>query len=134
MRKLVASVVFGSLCFSGGTAVALDAAEGVKKACEKEIASLCSDVPEGEARLVACLYSHEDKVSSACDRALYEAAAQLGQAVEAMQFVAEECKEDIAKTCGDVPAMKGRLRACLAEHEKQITPRCRAALQQTAVR
>ncbi|MEJ2691145.1 MAG: cysteine rich repeat-containing protein [Deltaproteobacteria bacterium] len=75
--------------------------ETVAKGCEKELTAYCKDVTPGEGRVLACLYAHEDKLSGRCDYALYDAAAQLDRAVNAMAYVAEECGDDMDKYCAD---------------------------------
>ena len=49
--------------------------------CQAEIETYCKDVTPGEARIMACLYAHEDKLSERCKCALYEASCQLERAV-----------------------------------------------------
>ncbi|HVP65677.1 MAG TPA: cysteine rich repeat-containing protein [Anaeromyxobacteraceae bacterium] len=134
MPRLVASIAAGLLVLAGGRAQAAEnVVENVKKACEKELSTFCQGVREGEGRLLACLYAREDQVSLKCDQALYEAAVQLQQAIEALRFVAAECREDALKTCGDVVVGEGRVRACLQKSEKTLSERCRSALKQTGL-
>jgi hypothetical protein len=45
--------------------------------CRAEIETYCKDVTPGEARILACLYAHEDKLPERCLYALYEASGQL---------------------------------------------------------
>ena len=48
--------------------------------CQAEIETYCKDVTLGKARIMACLYAHEDKLSERCKYALYEASCQLARA------------------------------------------------------
>jgi hypothetical protein len=45
--------------------------------CQAEIETYCKDVIPGEARIMACLYAHEDKLPKRCRYAFYEASVQL---------------------------------------------------------
>lgn len=44
--------------------------------CQTEIETYCKDVTPGEARILACLYAHEDKLPERCRYAFYEASVQ----------------------------------------------------------
>lgn len=100
------------------------AAEG----CKKELETYCSKVTPGEGRILACLYAHEDKISTRCDYALYDAAVQLERAVSALAYVANECDDDLDKFCSSTKAGQGRLAMCLKKNEKQISKRCSQAI------
>ena len=107
--------------------------EGVKKACHKELTTFCKGVQPGEGRIVACLYAFQDRVSGKCTYAVYDAAAQLDQAVTALKFAAAECKDDLLKYCGNVEVGNGRVKACLEKHESSLTDKCKDALRQTGI-
>jgi len=103
-------------------AVALeDIAQSVATGCEKELTTYCKDVTPGQGRILACLFAHSDKVSGRCEYAVYDAAAQLERAVSALTYVANECDEDIDKTCGKVEAGEGRILTCLKKNERKRT-------------
>jgi len=115
-------------------AVAKGIVETVATGCKKELAAYCKDVTPGEGRVLACLYAHEDKLSGRCDYALYDAAAQLDRAVNALAYVAEECGDDMDKYCAEVPTGEGRLLDCLEKNEKNINSRCKDALKDTGMK
>ncbi len=50
--------------------------------CQAEIETYCKDVTPGEARILACLYAHEDKLPERCLYALYEASGQLARSLK----------------------------------------------------
>jgi hypothetical protein len=100
----------------------------VKEGCEKEMTSFCKEVTPGEGRILACLYAYEDKLSTRCEYALYDASAQLEHAVAALAYGANECKADLEKHCAKVEAGEGRLAACLKKNEKDLTARCKTAM------
>ena len=136
MRKLIAfSMVVGALLV-GGNARAEEQPLGdkVKKACAKELSTFCKGVPQGEGRILACFYAFEDKLSDACVYALYDAAAQLEQAVAAVKFAANQCHDDLEKFCANVKPGQGRGLACLDKHDKDVSPQCKDALAQTGLK
>jgi len=61
--------------------------ETVANGCKAELDTYCKDVLPGEGRVLACLYAYSDKLSGKCEYALYDAAAQLEQAVDALAYV-----------------------------------------------
>jgi len=145
-NTILISVMLCIMVVCGGTALAQAQQEGpaeaaaqrivetVAKGCEKELSTYCKDVTPGEGRVLACLYAHEDKLSGRCDYALYDAAAQLDRAVNALAYVAEECGDDMDKYCAEVPTGEGRLLDCLKKNEEKISSRCKDALQDTRMK
>lgn len=109
---------------AGGTSLT----EQVKEGCKAELESHCKDVTPGEGRLLACLYAFEDKLSSRCDYALYDASMRLERAVAALSHGATECKSDINKHCGNVQAGEGRIIDCLKKNEAKLSKRCHRAM------
>jgi len=106
----------------------------VAKGCEKELKTYCADVTPGQGRILACLYSHGDKLSAQCDFALYDAAAQLERAVAALAYVANECDEDLDKHCSSVSPGDGRLLDCLDKNAKKISQRCKEAIKDVGLK
>ena len=78
---------------------------------------------------MACLYAHGDKLSGKCEFALHDAAVQLERAVAALSYVANECDEYLDKYCSEVAPGEGRLLDCLEKHDKDVSGRCKEALQ-----
>ena len=102
----------------------------IKTGCEAELKSYCSQVTPGQGRVLACLYSHEEKLSGRCEYALYDASAQLKKFIATIRYAASECKNDLKKYCSSVPAGEGRLVTCLTDQqEDKISQRCDQALQ-----
>jgi hypothetical protein len=135
LKMLLSSMVVGSLLLAGGPARAEETlADSLKKACHKELTTFCKGVPQGQGRILACLYAFEDKVSDKCVYAVYDAALQLEQAVAALKFAASECKGDLEKYCASVKPGQGRGLACLNKNEKDLAPGCKDALKQTGLR
>jgi len=53
------------------------------------------DVKPGVGRILARLYSYQDKLPEKCEYELYYAAARLEKAVVALRYVAKECEADM---------------------------------------
>ena len=104
--------------------------ESVVEGCMTELETYCNDVTPGQKRVLACLYSRNDKLSGKCEYALYDAAVQLERAVAALSYVVNECADDLVELCADVPAGEGRLLECLAKNESKVTTRCKDAFKQ----
>ena len=102
--------------------------EIVAQGCETELKSYCKDVTPGEGRILACLYAYNDKITTRCEYALYDAAVVLQRAVAAISFVANECREDLEKLCKDVPPGEGRLLNCLDKNVEKVSDRCKKAV------
>ena len=108
--------------------------ETVANGCKTEIEKYCGQVTPGEGRVLACLYAHEDKLSSKCEYALYDAAVQLERAVAALSYVANECDEDLEKYCSSIAPGEGRLLDCLEKHDKKVSGRCKQALKDVGLK
>lgn len=96
--------------------------------CETELKTYCSAVSPGEGRLLACLYAHEDKVSGRCEYAIYDAAVQLQQAITALAYVANECRDDLESFCAEVKVGEGRVLECMEKNEAKLSQRCKQAI------
>jgi hypothetical protein len=123
---LIAALVM-SMAFAA-TASAQDPAETVVKGCSAEIENYCSQVTPGEGRLLACFYAHEDKLSGQCQYALYNAAAELDHAVSALNYLANECHDDIMNHCASVEVGEGRIIECLKAKGEGVSAGCRQAM------
>jgi len=121
---LAASALLGF----AGNASAQDIVSDVQKGCAVEIEKYCSQVTQGEGRLLACFYAHEDKLSGQCGFALYKASAQLEHAVSALNYVAGQCEDDILAHCAEVQLGEGRVKQCLEANVDSVSPACKAAI------
>ena len=101
--------------------------ESVVKGCKAELEKYCSNVTPGEARVLACLYAHGDKLSGRCEYALYDAAVQLERAVAALAYTVNECSDDLEQYCAGVEAGEGRLLECLQKNVSKVSNRCKQA-------
>ena len=132
---MVWMVVIGMVLVFSGVASAQQALiESVVKGCDKELKTFCKDVTPGEGRGLACLYAFSDKLSPQCEYALYDAAAQLERAVNALAYAANECKEDLTKYCANIKPGQGRLLQCIDRNDAKVTTRCKQALKDTGLK
>ena len=108
--------------------------ETVANGCKTEIDTYCKDVTPGEGRVLACLFAHSEKLSGKCEYALYDAAAQLEQAVNALAYVVNECGDDIDQFCQNVAAGEGRLLECLDKNDAKVSSRCKQAIKDVGLK
>lgn len=130
MKKIVISlVVLGCMLLLGGIALAEQGpVEIVAEGCKKDIETYCKGVTPGEGRILACLYAYQDKLSNRCEYALYDAAAQLEKAVNALTYLANECRDDLKAYCSDIKPGEGRLIECIGKNKEKISGRCKQAI------
>ena len=122
------------LLFAGSALAAEGIVETVKEGCKQELETYCKDVTPGEGRVLACLYAREDKLSSRCEYALYDAAAQLERAVAALTYLANECREDLKTFCSGIKPGEGRLLQCIDKNKEKISSRCKQAIKDVGSR
>lgn len=111
-----------------------DLVQTVADGCKAELESYCKDVTPGDGRILACLYSHQDKLSGKCEYALFDAAVQLERAVAALAYVVNECADDLDQHCGNVAVGEGRLLECLEKNDKKVSSRCMDALKEVGLK
>ena len=122
------------LLFAGSAVAAEGIVETVKEGCKQELETYCKDVTPGEGRVLACLYAREDKLSSRCEYALYDAAAQLERAIAALTYLANECREDLKTFCSGIKPGEGRLLQCIDKNKEKISSRCKQAIKDVGSR
>jgi hypothetical protein len=108
--------------------------ESVQRGCQSELAEHCKAVTPGNGRLLACLYSYQDKLSGRCEYALYDASAQLQRTVAALSYLGAECDADLESRCANIQPGEGRVLQCLKSHQKDLTERCGKALDDVGTR
>jgi hypothetical protein len=129
MRIRIVSLLIVLALFSfAGNVSAQDIVTAVQKGCSAEIQNFCSQVTQGEGRLLACFYAHEDKLSGQCQYALYDASAQLERAVSALNYVAGQCEDDIKAHCANVQLGEGRVVECLNSNSESVSAACKQAM------
>jgi len=133
MKWLMSTFVLcAALCALGMSAWAQQDVQSLKatvvKACEKDLKTYCSQVTPGEQRLLACVYAHEDKLSDSCTYALYQASIALDEIAQTVEYIGTSCHVDMQVYCRDVKVGKGRMLACLKDHESMVSEGCRTAV------
>ena len=108
--------------------------ETVANGCKIEIEKYCGQVTPGQGRGLACLYAHNDKLSSKCEYALFDAAVQLERAVAALSYIANECGADLEKYCASLTPGQGRLLECLEKNDKDVSMRCKQAIKDVGLK
>jgi hypothetical protein len=122
------------LVFSGVVSAQQALIDSVVKGCDKELKTYCKDVTPGEGRGLACLYAFSDKLTPKCEYALYDAAAQLERAINALAYAVNECRDDLTKFCSDIKPGQGRLLQCIEKNDAKVTTRCKQALKDTGLK
>lgn len=106
----------------------------VKEGCKTELETYCKAVTPGEGRVLACLYAYGDKLSGRCEYALYDASVQLERVVNALSYVANECRDDLKAYCSAVKPGEGRLLDCIEKNKAKISGRCTQAIQDVGLK
>jgi len=125
---VVLALGMGALVTAGQASAQQSIAEEVMQGCGDELENYCSEVTPGEGRILACLYAYEDKLSGQCQYALYDAAVRLERAINAITYVASECRADIESRCAGVQAGEGRIAQCLEDNRDDLSEPCSNAL------
>lgn len=121
---MVTSFIF----FCASMAIAADdLVRSVKEGCKEDIKTYCQKVTPGEARMLACLYAYGDKISGRCEYALYDASIQLTRKINAINYVANECHNDLQTYCSEIKPGEGRLLNCLEKNKSKVSARCKQA-------
>jgi len=134
--KLLAVAVLAVFLTIGVDALAgqNDLVDTVQNGCKTEMEKYCAMVTPGEGRVLACLFSYQDKLSNRCEYALYDAAAQLDRAVAALTYVVNECDDDLENYCSNIVPGEGRLMDCIGKNIANVSERCQSALKDVGLK
>ena len=130
----VALLVFGASANAQSDAAGRAQARimaGVKKleaGCAADAQKYCTTVTPGDGRLFFCIIAHEDKLSTKCDYALFEASRNLERALNRIEDAADACWNDIEKQCANIPEGGGRIAQCLSAKQASLSQQCQAAV------
>lgn len=91
--------------------------------CADDAAKFCKDVQPGGGRIAKCLKQHEGELSPACRERMAEMKKKLHEFHQA-------CEDDVMKLCKDVQPGGGRILRCLKEHKNELSPECKAKMEQ----
>jgi hypothetical protein len=103
-------------------------AAALKASCAKELKAQCRGVIEGRGRLLACLYSHQNKLSAGCGNIVNASLERLGLMLGALANVTRICDADAHRLCNGVEPGNGNLIDCLARARKSVSSQCNATL------
>lgn len=106
------------------------ALQKLQSECGADLAKFCNTVTPGEGRLIYCVMAHEDKISTKCDYALYNASRNMDRALNLVEQAADVCWPDIEKYCADIPEGGGRIAQCLVAKKAVVGQDCQTALEQ----
>ncbi len=121
--------------FFAGSALAQEGiVQTVKEGCKTELQTYCKNVTPGEGRVLACLYAYGDKLSGRCEYALYDASVQLERVVNALSYVANECRDDLKTYCSAVKPGEGRLLDCMEKNKTKLSGRCTQAVKDVGLK
>ena len=129
--ELILSLAVLAMFLLPGTTLAQEGDDLIEQAleiCQPDIEAYCSQVTPGEGRLLACFVAHEDKISGACEWAVYEVMDALNDYVDAIAYLADACWDDLVEFCGDVEMGEGRVGTCLLEHSDAVSDECSQAM------
>ena len=120
--------------FAGSALAQEGLVQTVKEGCKTELETYCKAVTPGEGRVLACLYAYGDKLSNRCEYALYDASVQLERVVNALTYVANECRDDLKAYCSAVKPGEGRLLDCIEKNKSKVSARCTQAIQDVGLK
>jgi hypothetical protein len=103
--------------------------EAMKQGCAKELGTYCKEVGLGEGRLAACLYAHDDKISTQCAVAVYDGMLSLQASLAKLDFYAHACRADLLDHCSSLEIGEGRLYKCLVSKKSALADACRSVLE-----
>jgi hypothetical protein len=127
LRKTgIAAIMIAVVALLTGLALAAWAEQGPGP-CKDDAAKFCKDVQPGEGRIMQCMKEHENELSPACKERIVEMK-------KGAQEVREACQDDAMKLCQDVKPGGGRIINCLREHEKELSPECKARMEKGRMR
>jgi len=122
------------LLFAGSALAQEKVVRTVTEGCKNELNTYCKNVTPGDGRIMACLYAYGDKLSGRCEYALYDASVQLERAVNALTYVANECRDDLKTYCSAVRPGEGRLLDCIEKNKKKVSSRCTQAIKDVGLK
>src|SRR5215831_11264728 len=117
LRALLIGVAAGALTAS--------AAADADSACLSDAKRFCSNIPNGEGRVLTCLQTRWMDLSSACQQEIQQFqnwAAAIGTA----------CTTDLWQYCQNIAPGGGRLQVCLMSRWDDVSSTCRDAVTQVA--
>ena len=85
-----------------------DMKTSLRQACQNDMQQFCNDITPGEGRMMACLKSHEDKLSTGCKQEWQSLKSRWHESM----MNNKACMPDIQKFC-TTPETSKDIKACL---------------------
>ena len=127
MKKILLILMmslFVSPAFADMNAEKLKLIKEARAACGLDVKEYCSKVTEGGGRMIACLYGHADKISSACEYQMFKIANAFSESFKSVNEIADACMDDIDAYCDGSEPGQGRIINCLIERYEYISRKC----------
>ena len=99
--------------------------------CERDIITHCGRVKSGEGRIVSCLFSNDDKISSECGMALNDATLQYETVGANLSELIDACETDRENYCPTEDWGGGGVVKCLHSQSyvtESVSTSCRLTL------
>jgi hypothetical protein len=90
-------------------------------ACKADMNQYCKDITPGQGRMMACLKSHEDKLSPACSKEWKSAKTHMKKEWKEAR---QACGGDVQKFCKEATGHK-EVSQCLNQHMSQLSGSCK---------
>lgn len=103
-------------------------ARALQQDCGADVQRFCKSITPGEARVVACLLSHSDKIAPRCRLTSFLAGKALADNVVRLDRLAFACGADIKSLCYETYPGGGRIYDCLRKNQAKLLPSCRQAM------
>ncbi|KAF8068299.1 GLG1 [Scenedesmus sp. PABB004] len=84
-------------------------------ACHKDRATLCANVPPGDARVIRCLQTQRDKLSAVCRATLLSEEVRFSENIDFQYPMKQACLGEIERFCKDIPHGNARVIRCLQD-------------------
>ena len=103
-------------------------AAAIKADCAKELKAQCKGVREGGGRILACLYSRDNKLGAKCAATVAASQERLAEALSALANVRRVCEADAKRLCSGVTPGDGNLIDCLSRARTAVSQSCNVTL------
>ena len=132
MRTLMLGTMFALFVAAGSVMAGEGVVARAVKSCEQDIDTYCGHVKPGEGRIMGCLYSNDDKISSQCGMALNDATLQFETVVAQVSEVIDACETERETFCPTAEWGHGGVVKCLAMQShtvESVSMGCRLVLE-----
>eukprot|EP00775_Hariotina_reticulata_P012795 gene12795-12923_t len=97
------------------------------EACSVDRQTHCANVPPGSARVIRCLQSKRENLSSLCRAQLFDEEVNFSENIDFQYPMKQACLKEIDKFCSNVPHGNARVIRCLqdSKNQKEFGKACR---------